>query len=61
VESGEVFEKYPDAKDKPLSVEIFLFEEPDSDGIIFLKRWQETFNEANVLLTHRRSTLAPPS
>ena len=56
VESGEVFEKYPDARDKSLSVEIFFFEEPDSDGMIFLKLWKQTFRESNVLLKHRLST-----
>lgn len=53
VESGEVFDKFPNARDKPISIEIVFFEKPDRDGRIFLTLWEQTFREAGLPLTHR--------
>ena len=42
IESGEIVEKYPEAKDRPVVIEVVFFHEPDASAVEFLRKAGET-------------------
>jgi uncharacterized protein DUF6572 len=38
VESGEILESYPDAKDRPVAIKVVFKHKPDQEGLRFLAR-----------------------
>lgn len=48
IESGEIFESYPAAKNKNLIIEVGMQYEPNEVGLIFLNRCKETILNAGI-------------
>ena len=46
IESGEILERYPDAKQRPILIDVALLYEPDAFGREFLHRAQEVIAAA---------------
>lgn len=46
IESGELYEKYPNAKDKHIIISVASLHEPNADGKIFLERVKLTLEQA---------------
>jgi hypothetical protein len=53
LESGEIYQKYPSALDRTVTVEIVFFEKPDRDARLFLLKAAEIFDSAGFPLTHK--------
>jgi hypothetical protein len=52
VESGEILESYPDAKDRPVAFKIVFKYKPDQHGWRFLSRAKEFIESAGFTLRH---------
>ncbi len=46
IETHELYEKYPKARDKKICIRIVAFEEPNHEGLIFLERAKEIIENA---------------
>jgi len=46
IESGDIYQQYPEARDRNIMVEVVVKYDPDSNGKIFLDRVKEILNEA---------------
>jgi len=46
IESGELYEKYPNAKNKHIIISVALLHEPNTDGKIFLEKVKVTIEQA---------------
>jgi hypothetical protein len=53
IESGEIYEVYPDAKNKSLTIDIVSEYEFSTEGIRFLKQVSPVLNSIGVELTQR--------
>jgi hypothetical protein len=53
VESGEVFEQYPDAKGRQIVFEVVFMFKPDAEGNLFLGRARQVIESAGFALRHR--------
>jgi len=51
VESGEILERYPDARGRPVRFRVIFKYKPDGDGEIFLSKAQEVIEGAGFSLT----------
>ena len=52
VESGEILESYPDAKDRPVAFKVVFKYKPDQEGWRFLSRAKEVIESAGFTLRH---------
>jgi len=52
VEGGEIFERYPDAKGRPVAINIVFKFRPDSQGIQFLARAKDVIESAGIILRY---------
>jgi hypothetical protein len=52
VESGEIFERYPDAKDRPVLISVVFKFRPDRDGEEFLVRAKGIVESAGFEFRH---------
>jgi hypothetical protein len=52
VESSEVLESYPDAKDRPVAIKVVFKYRPDQEGWRFLARAKEVIESAGFSLQH---------
>lgn len=52
VESGEILESYPDAKDRPVAFKVVFKHRPDQKGWEFLSRAKEVIESAGFSLRH---------
>jgi uncharacterized protein DUF6572 len=52
VESGEILERYPHAKDRPVAFKVVFKFKPDQEGEGFLTRAKEVFKSAGFQLQH---------
>ena len=50
VESGEIFHKYPDAKDRPVAFRVVFRVAPDAEGRAFLARARQVIESAGFSL-----------
>jgi glycerophosphoryl diester phosphodiesterase len=53
VESGEILERYPDAKGKPVEIKVIFKYTPDDEGLQFLERAKKVIESAGFSLRHR--------
>jgi hypothetical protein len=53
VESGEVLEHHPEAKGRPVVIQVVTKCEPDADGQAFLRRAQGVMEKAGFGFEHR--------
>jgi uncharacterized protein DUF6572 len=52
VESGELLEKYPDAKDRPVALRLVFKYKPDKRGLQFLAKAGQVVKQAGFTLRH---------
>jgi hypothetical protein len=52
VESGEILESYPDAKDRPVMFKAIFKFKPDQDGLRFLGKVEKIIKSAGFELKH---------
>ena len=52
IESGEIFESYPKAKNNELKIELVCKYEPDHDGIQFLQKCTEVIAGAGLVFNY---------
>lgn len=52
VESGEIFESYPDAKNRRVAIKIVFQHYPDDEGERFLERVKQVIEPAGFSLRH---------
>lgn len=52
VESGEIFERYPDAKGMPVAIKVVFKYRPDQQGWQFLARAKQVIESAGFSLRH---------
>jgi hypothetical protein len=52
VESGEILEGYPDAKNRPVAIKVVFQHDPDDEGERFLERVKEVIEPAGFNLRH---------
>ena len=52
VESGEILESYPDAKDRPVAIKVVFKHKPDQEGWQFLTRAKQVIESAGFSLRH---------
>jgi hypothetical protein len=50
IESGEILDRYPDARDRPVAIRVFFKYNPDTDGWEFLKRATQVIESAGFSL-----------
>jgi hypothetical protein len=53
VESGEIFEQYPNAKGRPVVFEVVFQIPPDEEGLAFLDRARQVIESAGFELRHK--------
>jgi len=53
VESGEILQRYPDAKERSVAFEVVFKSEPDESGRLFLQRAQQVIKSAGFELRYR--------
>jgi hypothetical protein len=53
IESGEVFESYPDSKGRPLVIQVVFKYKPDHEGQQFLARAREVIESAGFSLRYK--------
>jgi hypothetical protein len=53
VESGEILERYPDAKGKPVAIKVVFKYEPDDEGLKFLEKAKKVIESAGFTLRHQ--------
>lgn len=46
IESGDIYQQYPEARDRNVMIDVVVKYDPDSNGKIFLDRVKEILNEA---------------
>jgi len=54
IESGEILESYPDAKGRPVMIEVVTRNDPDQDGIQFLEKAKIVIEQAGFGFRHTR-------
>jgi hypothetical protein len=52
VESGEILQRYPDAKGKPVALEVVFKFKPDISGLQFLAKVREVIESAGFAFKH---------
>jgi hypothetical protein len=52
VESGEILESYPDAKERPVAIKVVFKYKPDQEGWRFLSRAKEVIESAGFSLRY---------
>jgi hypothetical protein len=52
VESGEILERYPDAKGRPIKLKVIFKVRPDTEGLRFLGRAKTVIESAGVSPCH---------
>jgi hypothetical protein len=52
IESGEIFESYPDSKGRPVAIKVVFKHKPDQGGRQFLARAKEVIESAGFSLRH---------
>ena len=52
VESGEILERYPDAKGRPIELKVVFKFRPDTEGLRFLGRAKRVIESAGFSLRH---------
>jgi hypothetical protein len=52
VESGEILERYPDAKGRPVVIKVVFKHRPDQEGWRFLTRARDVIESAGFSLRH---------
>jgi hypothetical protein len=50
IDSGELFEKYPDAKGRKVVINIVAKYEPDKEGFLFLEKVKEILSKTSYIL-----------
>jgi len=60
IEGGELYEKYPQARDKRLLIRVVAKHVPSDDGWIFLERVKETLEGAGYGFEFSRKALEEP-
>ena len=54
IESGEIFESYPTAKNKSFIIDVVMKYKPNKVALVFLTRTKETFENIGVQLRWRK-------
>lgn len=54
IESGEILESYPDAKGRPVMIEVVTQHDPDPAGIQFLEKAKMVIERAGFAFRHSR-------
>jgi hypothetical protein len=54
LESGEILESYPDAKGKPVMIEVVTQNDPDPGGMEFLEKTKIVVEQAGFSFRHTR-------
>lgn len=57
IESGELYEKYPNAKHKHIIISLASLHAPNEDGKIFLERVKETLEQAGYGFKFRQYSM----
>ena len=52
VESGEILERYPDRKGKPIALEVVFKFKPDASGLRFLAKVKEVIESVGLAFRH---------
>jgi hypothetical protein len=52
IESGEIFESYPDSKGRPVAIKVIFKHKPDQGGRQFLVKAKEVIQSAGFNLRH---------
>lgn len=52
IESGEILTAYPDAKDRPVAIQVVFKYKPDQQGWQFLARAKDVIEAAGFILQH---------
>ena len=53
IESGEIYQQYPEAKGQEIRIEVVMNFGPDENGLEFLQRAAETVGNAGLGLSYR--------
>ena len=53
IESGEILERYPDARNRPVSLEVVFEFKPDRDGETFLIKARQVIESAGFQFRHK--------
>lgn len=57
IESGELYETYPKAKDRKIMIEIVALHSPNKEGLIFLQRVKDVLEAAGYRLHFKQENL----
>jgi hypothetical protein len=60
IESGEIFESYPQAKGQKLVISVVCLHEPDEEAIVFLDRAKEVAKSARIGFRYKQSHFNSP-